>query len=147
MNLNMPEYSWAQGLIVASHSLRYVLCKNPSCDPMPLASAAEQLDTIRRTHNLFMIPPSEYYMASCRTLHSVEVLGPTAVSGWKRYVSGQPFVQARNILLTGESGTAIYGSSGNHTTISCQTSDSTVVILISTIWQKWVHTRGGGPNC
>ena len=25
MNLNMPEYSWAQGLIVASHSLRLCL--------------------------------------------------------------------------------------------------------------------------
>ena len=87
MNLNIPEYSWAQGLIVASHSLRYVFCNNPSGEPMPLASAAEQLDTIRRTHNLHMIPPSEYYiMANCRTLHSVEVIGPTAVSGWKRYV-------------------------------------------------------------
>ena len=41
MNLNMPEYSWAQGLIVASHSFRYVFCNNPYCDPMPLASAAE----------------------------------------------------------------------------------------------------------
>ena len=46
MNLNMSEYSRAQGLIVASHVLRYVFCNNPSCDSMPLASAAEQLDTI-----------------------------------------------------------------------------------------------------
>ena len=87
MNLNMPEYSWAQGLIVASHSLRYVFCGNPSCDSMSLAAAAEQLDAIRRTHNL-TIPSSNYYMANCRVLHSVDVPGPTAVSGWKRYVAG-----------------------------------------------------------
>ena len=79
MNLNMPEYYWAQGLIVASHSLRYVLCGNPSCDSMSLAAAAQQLDAIRRTHNLTMMPSSEYYMATCRVLHSVGVSGPTAV--------------------------------------------------------------------
>ena len=81
MNLNMPEYSWAQGLIVASHSLRYVFCDNPSCDFMSLAAAAEQLVAIRRAHNLTMILSSEYYMANCRVLHSVDVLGPTGVSG------------------------------------------------------------------
>ena len=82
--------------------MRYVFCNNPYCDPMPAASAAEQLDTIRFTHNLLMIPPSEYYMANCRTLHSVEVPGPTAVSGWKRYVSGQ----------IGDSGKEVYGKGG-----------------------------------
>ena len=101
----MPEYSWAQGLIVASHSLRYVFCGNQSCDSMSLAAAAEQLDAIRRTHNLTMIPSSEYYMANCRVLHSVDVPGPTAVSGWKRYVNGQPFVISRNIIIVGDSGT------------------------------------------
>ncbi len=105
MNLNMPEYSWAQGLIVASHSLRYVFCGNPSCDSMSLAAAAEQSDAIRRTHNLTMIPSSEYYMANCRVLHSVDVPGPTAVSGWKRYVNGQPFVNSRNTIIVGDSGT------------------------------------------
>ncbi len=87
---------------------------------MQFASAAEQLDTIRLTHKMLMIPPSEYYMAICRTLHSVEVPGPTAVSGWKRYVSGQPYVQSRNILLIGDSGTEIYGESGksHHSIVS-----------------------------
>jgi hypothetical protein len=112
MNLNMPEYSWAQGLIVASHPLRYVYCGNPSCDSISLAAAAEQLDAIRRTHNLTMIPSSDYYMATCRVLHSVDVQGPTADSGWKRYVAGQPFVVSRNIINVGDSGTEICGSSG-----------------------------------
>ena len=112
VNINRPEYSWAQGLMVALHSLRYVYCNNPSCDPMPLGAAAEQLDTIRLTHNLLMSPPSEYYMANCRTFHSEEVPGPTAVSGWKRYVSGQPYVQLRKILIVGDSGTEIYSKSG-----------------------------------
>ena len=134
MNLNMPEYSWAQRLIVASHSLRYVFCNNPSCDSMSLASAAEQLDTIRRTHNLTMSPSSEYYMANCRALHSVDVPGPTAVPGWKRYVSGQLFVQSRHILIIGESGTDIYRSSGKQKSTAplSPTSVSTAVIPRST---------------
>jgi hypothetical protein len=66
MNLHMPEYYWAQGFIVASHSLRYVYCGNPSCDSMSSAAAAEQLDATRRTHNLTMILSSDYYMANCR---------------------------------------------------------------------------------
>jgi hypothetical protein len=44
----------------------------------------------------------------------VDVPGPTAVSGWKGYASGQPYVQSRNMLLIGYSGAEIYGSSGNH---------------------------------
>ena len=112
MNLNMLEYSWAQGLIVASHSLRYVYCGTPYCDSMSLAAAAEQPDAIRRTHNLTMIPSSDYYMANCRVLHSVDVPGPTAVSGWKHFVTGQPFVVSRNIIIVGYSGTEVYGSSG-----------------------------------
>jgi hypothetical protein len=79
---------------------------------LPLGVAANQLDTIRLTHHLLMIPPSDYYMANCRTLHSEEVLGPTAVSGWERYVSGQPYVQSRNTLIVGDSGTEIYRQSG-----------------------------------
>ena len=75
------------------------------CDP-----AYAQLD---------MIPSSEYYMANCHVLHSVDVRGPTAVSGWKRYVSGQPFVQSRNILIIGDSGTEIYGSSGKIAPLYC----------------------------
>jgi hypothetical protein len=120
MNLNMPEYYLAQGLIVASHSLRYVYCGNPSCDSMSLAAAAEQLDAIRRTHNLTIIPSYDYYMASCRVLHSVDVPGPTVVSGWKRYIMGQPLVVSRNIIIVGDSGTEVYGSSGksHHSIVS-----------------------------
>ena len=79
---------------------------------MPLAVVAKQFDTIRLAHNLRMSPPSDYYMAICRTLHSEEVPGPTAVSGWKRHVSGQPYVQSRNILIVVDSCTEIYPKSG-----------------------------------
>ena len=105
VNISTLEYSWAQGLIVALHSLRYAYNNTFSCEPMSLALMTKQLDTIRIAHNLIMIPPSDYYMANCRTLHSEEVSGPTVVSGSKRYVSGQPYVQSRNILLVGDSGT------------------------------------------
>ena len=59
-------------------------------------------------------------MANCRTLHSVADLGPTAVSGWKRCVSGQPSVQSRNTPLIEDSGTEIYGKSGksHHSIVS-----------------------------
>ena len=100
--------------MVALHLLRRAYSNNPSCDPMPLGAAAKELDTIRLTHNLLMIPRSEYYMANCSTLQSEEVPGPTAVSGWKRYVSGQPYVQSRNIIIVGDSGTEIYGKSASH---------------------------------
>ncbi len=36
MNLNMPEYSWAQGLVVVSHALRYVFCNIVTLCHLPL---------------------------------------------------------------------------------------------------------------
>ena len=79
---------------------------------MTLGIAAKQFDTFRHAHNLTMIPPSEHYFTNCRTLRTEDVSGPTAVSGWKRYVSGQPYVQSRSILVIGDSGTEVYSKSG-----------------------------------
>ena len=90
VNINAPEYSWARGLIVALRSLHYAYNNTSACEPIPLVVAAKQLDTVRRARKLLMIPPSDYYMANCHTLHAEYVSGPTAVSRWKRYVSGQP---------------------------------------------------------
>jgi hypothetical protein len=120
VNINTLEYLWAQGLIVALHSLRYAYKNTSSREPMPFIVVAKQLDTNLFAHNLLMVPPSDYYMANCRTLHSEEVTGPTAVSGWKRYVSSQPFVQSRNILIIMDSGTEINGKSGksHHSIVS-----------------------------
>ena len=93
MHLTLPEYSWAQGLQVARYSLR-LACDNASGhEPMPLEleRAVEQLESFRRVHRLVMIPPSDYYLANCRTLHTVDASGPTAVAGWKCFVAGEPF--------------------------------------------------------
>ena len=51
-------------------------------------------------------------MVIFRVLHSAEGPGPTVVSVWKRYITGQPFVVSRNIIVVGDSGTEVYGSSG-----------------------------------
>ena len=68
VNLNTPEYSLAQGLTVALHSLRFAFNSVSGCEPMPLGEAAEQLDVFLRAHSLTMIPPSDYYLANCRRL-------------------------------------------------------------------------------
>ncbi len=57
-----------------------------------------------------MGPLASYYLAICRTLHSVDVGGPTAVSGWKRFVNGEPYIHTRIIILIGDSWAFIYGS-------------------------------------
>ena len=97
VNINTPEFPWAQGWMVALHAFRYAYNNVSGYESMPLGVAAKQLDTFRRAHNLTMIPPSDYYMAIYRTLHTEEVSRPTSVAEWKRYVSGQPYVQSRNI--------------------------------------------------
>ena len=112
MNLNLPKYAWAQGLVVALHSMLLAVDNKAGCKAMPFNEAAEQLDSFRRVRKLTMIPQSSYYLSNCRTLRIVEASGPTAVSGWRRYVDGEPFVRARNISLIGDSGAHIYGSSG-----------------------------------
>ena len=54
-----------------------------------------------------MIPLAKYFLANCRTLHSVEASGPSAVAGWKKYFTGEQFVRSRNIVLIGDSGSHI----------------------------------------
>lgn len=75
---------------------------------MPLEEAPKQLDSLRRKYNpLTVIIGSEYYLASCRTLHDVEVAGRTAVSGWKKYATGEPYIMSTGIIVCGDSGTLI----------------------------------------
>ena len=83
--MSLPEYYWAQGMVVALHPMRLAFDSNAEREAMPLNEVAEQLDSFRRTHKPTMIPPSSYYLVHCRTLHDVEASGPTAVSGWKRF--------------------------------------------------------------
>ena len=83
LNMNLPEHSWAQALQVALHSLRLAFHNVAGYAPISIEKAAERLHSIRRVHRLTMIPPSDYYLAKCRTLHKAPASGPTAVSGWK----------------------------------------------------------------
>ena len=46
--MRLPEYSWAQGLLVAVHSLVLAYENNTNCPSMKLEEAAEKLDTLRR---------------------------------------------------------------------------------------------------
>ena len=48
----------------------------------------------------------------------MEASGPTAVAGWKKYVTGEPFVRSRSMLLIGDSGSHIYGSGGTRHSVS-----------------------------
>ena len=96
MNLNLLEYSWAQGLQLALHSLRLAIDNVAGGEALPLEVAVEQLDLFRRVQRLSTIPPSDYYLAHCRTLHTAPASGPTAVAGWKKYARGEPFVRSRN---------------------------------------------------
>ncbi|MFM7980201.1 MAG: hypothetical protein ACKPKO_12875, partial [Candidatus Fonsibacter sp.] len=80
---------------------------------IPLELAADELDTLRRRCCLASTTPSSrYYLANCRVLHSRDVSGPTAVAGWKNYVSGEPMVKNKNILIVGESGSRFYSPNG-----------------------------------
>ena len=128
--------------MVAPHLLRYAYNKEPGCESLPLGVAAKQLDTFRRAHNLTMIPPSEYYMAICRTLHKEAVSGPTAVAGWKRYVSGQPSVQSRNILIVGDSGAEVYSKTAkSHHSIASGLGEHCGYANIHNLTQVGAHPR------
>ena len=59
--MNLPEYAWAQLLQVALYSLRLAFDNVSGYEPISIEKAAEQLDSIRRSHRLTMIPPSDYY--------------------------------------------------------------------------------------
>ena len=65
-------------------------------------------------HQLTMVPPSSYYLANCLTLRNVEVSGPIVVSGRKRFVSGEPYVRARNIIIVGDTGAHIDSNRGQY---------------------------------
>ena len=101
---------------MALHSLRLAFDSVSAYDPTPCEHSAEQLGTFRRVYRLTIIPPSDYYMAKCRTLRTVDAPSPTAVVGRKRYVTGEPYVRAKNILIIGDSGCHIYSAVGKHTT-------------------------------
>ena len=82
-------------------------------ESLPLEVTAEQLDSFRRVHRLTMITLANYYMATCRALHSAGASGPTAVGGWKGFFTGEPFVRSRSILFVGNSGSHVYSAGGN----------------------------------
>ena len=75
MNMRLPEYSWAQGLLVVVHSLVLAYENDANCPSMTLARAAEKLDSLRRVHRLNSVPPAWYYLSKCRLLHSMDAFG------------------------------------------------------------------------
>ena len=54
--MRLPEYSWAQGLLVAVHSLMVAYENDTNCPSMTLERAAEKLDSLRRVHKLNKCP-------------------------------------------------------------------------------------------
>ncbi|MFM7983606.1 MAG: hypothetical protein ACKPKO_30200, partial [Candidatus Fonsibacter sp.] len=65
--------------IVSLNSLQHAFCNVAGGESMALLEAAEQLDELRRVHQLTMIPLSSYYLAYWRTLHTIEYSVATAV--------------------------------------------------------------------
>ena len=108
--MRLPEYSWAQGLLVVVHSLVLAYENDTNCPLMTLERAAEKLDLLRRVHRLNSAPPAWYYLSTCRLLHSMDVLGPTVVSGRRQYVTGEPFIINKSIVAIGDSGCHISSS-------------------------------------
>ena len=113
VNIATSEYSWAQSLVVAMHSMKLAFGDNVTYTEIPLEQAADELDALRRQHSIASTTPwSKYFLANCRALHSREVTGPTAVAGWKSYVSGEPMIRCKNIIVVGDSGTRFYPANG-----------------------------------
>ena len=110
MNMRLPEYLWSQGLLVVVHSLVLAYDHDRNRPSMTLERAAEKLDSLRRVHRLNSAPPAWYYLSNCRLLHSMDVLGPTVVSGWRQYVTGEPFIRNKSIVAIGDSGCHIYSA-------------------------------------
>ena len=87
---------------------------------MALEKAAEKLDSLRRVHKFYSAPVAWYYLSNCRALHSMDVQGPTVVSGWRQFVTGEPFIRNKNIVVMGDSGCHMYSSIGkrHHSIVS-----------------------------
>ena len=102
------------------HSLVLAYEHDTNCPSMTLERAAEKLDSLRRVHKFNSSPPAWYYLSNCRSLHSMDVLGPTVVSGWRQFVTGEPFLRNKNIILIGDSGRYIYSTNGkkHHSIVS-----------------------------
>ncbi|MFM7979938.1 MAG: hypothetical protein ACKPKO_11550, partial [Candidatus Fonsibacter sp.] len=59
------EYSWAQSLVVAMHSVKLAYGDNVTYSEVSLEDAADELDSFRRRHNLASTTPSsKYYLAN-----------------------------------------------------------------------------------
>ena len=118
--MRLPEYSWAEGLLVAVHSLVLAYENDTNCPSMTLERAAEKLDSLRRVHRFNSVPPAWYHLSNCRSLHSMDVLGPTVVSGWRQFVTGEPFIRNKSIVVMGDSGCHVYSSTGkkHHSIVS-----------------------------
>ena len=112
IHMRVPEYSWAQGLLVAVHSLTFAFGNNTNCPSMKLEESAEKLDSLRHVHKIHSVPAAWFYLSNCRSLHSMDVQGPTAVSGWRQFVTGEPFIRNKNIVAMGDSGCHVYSSTG-----------------------------------
>ena len=63
--MRLLEYSWAQGLLVAVHSLALPYESDTNCPSMTLEKAAEKLDSLRRVHKLYSAPVAWYYLPNC----------------------------------------------------------------------------------
>ena len=99
LNVATLEHSWAHSLFLALHSIRLAFENAIGGESITLPDAAKQLDSVRRTFRQNAVPPSDHYMANCRTLHHLPTYGATMVSGWRKSVNGEPFVQMKNVLI------------------------------------------------
>ena len=96
--------------MVAVHSLALAYDNDTNCPSMTLERAAEKLDSLRRAHKLNSVPLARYYLSYCRSLHSMDVFGPTVVSGWRQFVTGDPFIRNKTIVVMGDSGCHVYST-------------------------------------
>ena len=145
--MRLPEYSWAQGLLVAVHYLVLAYENNTNCPSMKLEEAAEKLDTLRRVRKLDSAPAAWYYLSNCRSLHSMDVHGPTIVSGWRQFVTGEPYIRNKSIVLMGDPDATRIRPQAKSTIPLSQTSAPLQDIQTFTIQQKSGHTRIDSWSC
>ena len=107
--------------MVAVHSLALAYENDKNCPSMALERAAEKLDSLRRVHRLNSVPLAWYYLSNLHSLHSIDVFfGPTVVSGWRQFVTEEPFIRNTNIVVLGDSCCHVYSSTGkkHHSIVS-----------------------------